>query len=297
MNKSKIWINGRFIDTDQAKIHVLSHSLHYGGAVFEGIRCYRTKKGLAVFRLNDHLDRLFYSCKIIGLDLVFSKVELAEAIAKLIKKNNLKECYIRPIVFLDYGKMSLNPAQGQSNFAIAAWAWTYLSGGGVRAKISKYTKISSGSLPSDAKISGHYASSILATSEAVNSGFDEAILLDNKGYVAEGPGENIFLIKRGNIYTPERGTILPGITRDSIIKIAQRRGIKIIEKKITPKELISCDEAFFTGTAVEVCPILAIDNKKIGRSKPGPITSLLKKDYDNTVHGLNSRYNSWLTSI
>jgi branched-chain amino acid aminotransferase len=293
----KIWFNGRFLDWEKAKIHLLTHSLHYGSAVFEGIRCYQTEKGPAVFRLPEHLERFFFSAKSISMKTPFSKEEIKEAILKTIKINRLKECYIRPIAWFAKG-MGLHTKGIPVQVAIATWPWkAYLGEKPIKVKISKFIRIHPESTISDAKISGNYINSILASQEAKKAGFDEALLLDYQGYLAEGPGENIFIAKDNQLFTPERGSILPGITRDSIIKIARDLGIKVIEKKITPEELKLADEAFFVGTAVEVCPIKRVDNILVNKGKVGEITKKIRDFYQKIVRGKEKKYLKWLTFV
>jgi len=297
----KIWLNGKFIDWKDAKVHVLTHALHYGSGVFEGIRCYKTPKGPAVFRLREHINRMFDSAKIYFMDIPYSKEEIIDAIKELIKINKLEECYIRPIAFRGYGEMGLNPRNVPVEVAIAVWPWgTYLGEeglkNGIRAKISSYMRISPNILPPSAKATGQYINSILAKLEALDSGYDEAIMLDFRGFVSEGPGENIFVIKNDIIYTPpENASILVGITRDTIITIAKDMGYEIREVEITRSMLYTADEVFFTGTAAEVTPIREIDGRKI--EKPWPITSKLQEKFFEIVHGKDKKYEKWLDYI
>ncbi|MEM2932825.1 MAG: branched-chain amino acid transaminase [Candidatus Pacearchaeota archaeon] len=294
----KIWFDGKFVDWSNAKIHVLTHTLHYSSGVFEGIRAYYTEKGTAVFRLSEHVKRLFYSASCLKIKIPFSQQEIERAILETIKVNELKEGYIRPIAFFGYGKMGLHPVGAPVNVAIAVWPWgAYLGKEAVTVKISKYIRISPKSTIADAKICGHYTNSILASLEAKSAGFDEALLLDCEGNVAEGPGENIFLVKNGKLFTPAKGSILPGITRDSVIKIAKDLGIDVTEKKISVKELKSTDEAFFTGTAVEVCAIKKIDDVIIGDGKIGEITKKIKTVFEEAVRGKRKEYFKWLTFV
>jgi len=293
----KIWFNGKFFDWEKARIHVLTHSLHYGSAVFEGIRAYPTEIGLAVFRLPEHIDRLFYSASVLGMKISFSKEEIKEEILKTIKINQLKECYIRPIAFFGE-KMGLNPEEALVNLAIAAFPWRGIFGEKkIKVKISKFIRIHPRSTAVDAKISGHYVNSILATLEVKKEGFDEAILLDFEGNVAEGPGENIFMVKDRKIFTPPLGAIFPGITRRTVIEVAKSLGYSVLEKKIKPEELKKTDELFFTGTGVEICPIIKIDEILINQGKLGEITKKIKKIYQRIVKGKERRYFKWLTFI
>lgn len=295
----KIWLDGKFIDWQEAKIHILTHTLHYGGGVFEGIRAYQTKKGTAVFRLKEHIERFFYSASCLEMKLPFSKKEIEKAILETIHINELKECYIRPLAFFGYGKMGLHPADIPINIAITVWPWGAYLGEKetVSVKISQYLRLHPQSIISQAKICGYYVNSILSSLEVKKLGFDEALLLDFEGYIAEGPGENIFMIKNNELYTPSLGTILPGITRDSIIKIAKDLNILVKEKKITPQEIKLADEVFFTGTAVEVCPIGKIDEILINQEKIGKITKKIKNIYNRVVRGQEKKYQKWLTLI
>jgi len=298
-----IWMDGKLVPWKEAKVHVLTHTLHYGMGVFEGIRCYATPKGPAVFRLKDHIRRLDNSAKLVGMRLPYSVARLIRASKETIKANDINECYIRPIAYYGYGVMGLNPEGSKVNVAIAVWPWgTYLGEeglkNGIRAKISKWRRIHSSIMPPQAKVVANYSSSILAKVDALNSGFDEAILLNMDGNVAEGPGENMFIVKGGNLLTPPISSgALGGITRDSIIKIAKDEGIAFKEKNISPKELYAADEAFFTGTAAEVTPIREIDDRKIGNGSRGPITERLQSIFFNTVRGKKLRYKSWLDYV
>ncbi len=298
MEKTKfIWINGKFVKWENAKIHILSHALHYGSGVFEGIRCYKTNKGPAIFRLNEHIDRLFNSAKFLKIKIPFNKNQIKKAIIELIKINKVDECYIRPIVFYGYGKMGLNPQGAEINCAIAVWPWGKYLKDKVKVKISKFIRLHPKSIISEAKVCGYYINSIFATLDAKENNFDEALLLDYRGYVAEGPGENIFIVKNKIIYTPKLGNILPGITRDSVIRIAKDLNFKVVEKDITVNELKNCDEAFFTGTAAEITPIIQIDNKLINKGKEGEITKILKDKFQKIVHGEDNNYKNWLTYV
>ena len=293
----KIWFNGKFLDWKKAKIHVLTHSLHYGSAVFEGIRAYSTEKGPAVFRLPEHINRLFYSASVLDMRIPFSKEEVKAAILRMIKINRLKECYIRPIAFFGE-KMGLNPKGALVNLVIIAFPWRGLFGEKkIKVKTSKFIRIHPRSTTADAKISGHYINSILATLEVKKAGFDEAILLDFEGKVAEGPGENIFMVKDRKISTPLPGAILPGITRRTIIEVAKSLGYSVSEKKIEPRELKKADELFFAGTGVEICPIAKINKILINQGKVGEITLKIKKSYQEIVRGKEKRYFKWLTFV
>jgi branched-chain amino acid aminotransferase len=293
-----IWLNGKLVKWNEARIHVLTHALHYGSGAFEGIRCYKTEKGPAVFRLKEHLGRLFASFSIFKIEIPYSKEEIEKAILDTVKVNKLEEGYIRPIIFFGYGAMGLqNLHKAELNTAIVCWPWpAYLGGKAVRVKVSKYIRIHPKSLEADKKITGHYVNSILASLEAKESGYDEALLLDSEGNICEGPGENFFIIKDSIIKTPPlKGQILPGITRDSVIRIAQDFGYSINEQNITLKEALEADEAFFTGTAAEVTPIASIDDKEIGSGKVGEVTKKLQEAYLDAVHGRTPRYENWLS--
>jgi len=299
-----IWVNGKFVPWNAAKIHVLTHTLHYGAGVFEGLRLYETPQGPAIFRLKDHTKRLFNSAKAIGMKIPFSEQQINEAIVETVKKNNLQSGYIRPIAFYGYGIMGLDPNNAKVDVAIACWPWGKYLPAAVKVKISPFIRIHPKSTDAAAKITGHYINSILATREAKLAGFDEALLLDYKGNIAEGPGENFFMVKRKTLYTPKLGDkistkhsehklgyILPGITRASIIVIAKNAGYKVIEKDIKPREAIHADEAFLTGTAAEITPIRQINDTKI---KIGLVTEDLKFRFEDIVHGKDKRYSRWL---
>lgn len=292
--KSFVWFDGRFVASQKAGIPLLTHSLHYGSAVFEGIRCYRTKRGTAVFRLDDHIRRLFFSARTVGMKIPFSERAVADAVLLLINKNGLAEGYIRPIVF--YGeKMGLSPIGAPLHIAIACWPWgKYLSKEAVSVKISRFARINPKSSVMEAKISGHYANSILATLEAQRAGYDEALLLDFQGNIAEGPGENIFFVRGNKLVTPPRGSILPGITRDSVIRVAKDLGITTQEKHIKIKDFRLYHEAFFTGTAAEINAIANIGAVTFNKGKEGPVTRAIKTAYLGAVKGELKKYKHWL---
>ncbi|MDI6655029.1 MAG: branched-chain amino acid transaminase [Candidatus Hydrothermarchaeota archaeon] len=297
----KIWMNGKLVDWKEAKIHVLTHALHYGSGVFEGIRCYKTVKGPAVFRLKEHLQRLQNSARLYFMKLPYSVEELSKATKELIKANGLEECYIRPIAFRGYGEMGLNPLKSPIDVSIAVWPWeTYLGEeglkNGIKTKISSFQRISPNILPPLAKATGQYVNSILAKIEALNSGCDEAVMLDYRGFVSEGPGENIFLVKDGVIYTPpEHASILKGITRDSVMTIARDMGYTVVETDITRASLYTADEVFFTGTAAELTPIREIDGYKIG--KPGKITKKIQDKFFEITKVKDEKYKAWLDFV
>jgi len=298
-----IWMDGKLVPWKKANIHVLTHTLHYGLGVFEGIRCYKTAKGPAVFRLKDHTKRLENSAKLVGMKLPYSVKELIKAIKKTIRANKIAECYIRPIAFYGYGVMGLNPKGAPVNLAIAVWSWgTYLGEKGlergVRAKISPWLRIDKRILPPQAKLVANYANSIFAKRDALSSGYDEAILLNFEGFVAEGPGENVFIVKDGMLITPPLSAgALCGITRDSIIKIAGDQRIKFKECNISREQLYRADEAFFTGTAAEVTPIREVDGRPIGGGKRGKITEKLQRIFFNAVRGKEPKYEYWLDYV
>lgn len=293
----KVWFNGKILNKEKAKIEILTHSLHYGTSVFEGIRGYKTEKGIAIFRLIDHLERLFYSASVFEMKIPYSKKEIEKATFKLIKINKLKDCYIRPIAFFGE-KLGLNPKGTKVNLAIIALPWEGLfKKKKIKVKISKFIRIHPQTTVCEAKISGHYVNSVLATLEAKKSGFDEAILLDFEGKVAEGPGENIFLVKGQELFTPSLGSILPGITRKTVIEIAKDLNLQVREEKIDPQRLKAADEIFFTGTAVEICPIYQVEEKLINGGKIGKITKKIKKFYQRIVRAKEKKYLKWLSFV
>lgn len=293
-----IWMNGKFVLWKNATTHVLSHALHYGSAVFEGTRVYDTAEGPAIFRLKDHTKRLFYSAKSLMMTIPFSEKEINEATVKTIKKNKLKQGYIRPMAYYGYGKMGLNPKGASLKVFIACWPWgKYLSDKPIAVKISSFVRIHPRSSVTDAKISGHYVNSIMAVQELDGTKYQEALLLDYKGNIAEGPGENFFIVKNGVIYTPPPGNILSGITRDTIFEIARDLGLKIEEKILKPRDALSADEAFFTGTAAEVTAIGSIDDRDLNGGKMGPVTEKIQTAYMDIVHGRNKKYAKYLTYV
>ena len=299
MDETKfIWMDGKLVNWKDAKVHVLTHTLHYGAGVFEGIRFYETEKGAAVFRLKEHIDRMYYSAGTFNMKIPYSKEDFIEAVKETVRANGLKAGYIRPICFFGYGKMGLNPEGAPVNCAIAVWPWgKYLGEGAVNIKTSGYVRIHPKSTHADAKIVGHYVNSIFASLEVKKAGYDEALLLDYKGNIAEGPGENFFIVSNGKISTPPLGTILKGITRDSIMQIAKEKGIGIKENALTLEEAYNADEAFFTGTAAEVTAIASIDDNKIGSGDIGPVTKQLSEEYHNIITGRNSKYEKWLSYV
>src|SRR5437870_6629970 len=293
----KIWMNGELIDWADAKIHVGSHGLHYGSGVFEGIRAYETPKGSAVFRLTDHLRRLENSAKLLYMDLPYTNDELKSACVDLIGANGLAEVYLRPIAFFGYGELGVSAVGNPVEVVIMSWPWGAYLGeeglkNGIRAKISSWQRIGPNVIPHAAKATGVYLNSMLAVTEANRAGYDEAILLTAEGFVADGSGENVFIVKDGVIYTPDLSTsILPGITRDTVIQIAQDLGYTVHEKSLIRSDLYLADEAFMTGTAAEVTPLRAVDDVEIG---VGPITLELQEAYLDTARGRSERWAQWL---
>ena len=300
----KIWLDGKFVPWHEANVHVLTHTLHYGLGVFEGVRCYQTKnKKSAIFRLHEHVDRLFNSAIVLGIDIPFSQKEIFTAIQLVVRKNKLKECYIRPIVFLGHNQMGLNPSGVDVRVAIAAWPWgTYLGdeglSRGIRVRISSFTRHHVNITMTRAKACGHYVNSILAKTEAVRDGYDEAILLDSQGYVSEGSGENIFLLSKGRLKTPALScSNLEGITRDSVFDIAKHLKIEVEEGRVTRDELYIADEVFLTGTAAEITPVREIDNRTIGNGKRGKATTRIQKMFFEIVHGNHAKFKKWLSEV
>ncbi len=299
----KIWMDGKFVNWNAANVHVLTHTLHYGLGAFEGIRCYRCEDGRsAIFRLPEHTERFFASAKIGLIEIPFSVDEINGAIAATMKVNGLKEGYIRPLVYLGYGSMGLFPKNNPVRVAIAAWEWGAYLGeeglkNGIRVKISSFARHHVNSGMTKAKLVGNYVNSILAKKEVVASGFDEAVLLDTEGYVSEASGENIFMVKNGVLKTTPLTSILNGITRDSVLKIAGDRGVEVKEERFTRDELYTADEAFFSGTAAEITPIREVDLRTIGRGRPGPVTKEIQKVFFDTVKGKNKDYENWLWYI
>jgi branched-chain amino acid aminotransferase len=302
-DEGKIWYNGAFVDWKEAKVHVLVHGLHYGSGVFEGIRCYATEKGSFIFRLKEHVDRMYRSAEAYEMEIPYARGEIEEAIKETIRVNGLDACYIRPIAFFGYHHLGLNPTGCPVDCAIAVWPWGAYLGeeaaeGGIRCTFSPWRRIDPNTLPVKSKAVGHYLNSILASLDAKERGFGEAILLDTKGYVAEGPGENIFAVKNGILYTPEAdSSILPGITRASVIELARDMGYEVVEKRMTKEELLSADEAFFTGTAAEIAPIREIDNVTIGSGKKGEVTSVIQRKFFDVLNAREEKYMKWLAPV
>jgi branched-chain amino acid aminotransferase len=296
-----IWMNGEFVAWDDAKVHVLSHGFHYGTGVFEGIRCYETDRGPAIFRHRDHLDRLAMSAELYYLPLAHSMDELREATHELIRRNGLESCYIRPLAFRGYGEMGLYAPTAPVEVMVAVWPWGAYLGeegkrNGVRAKVSSWRRISAASLIPHAKASGQYLNSILAKTESANAGYDEAILLDESGNVCEGSGENIFVIREGEIATPgHTASILDGISRKSVIQIAADLGYEVSERDIARSELYLADEIFLCGTAAELVPVREVDDHEIG--EPGELTRLIQAKFEDALHGRAQEYLEWLDFV
>jgi branched-chain amino acid aminotransferase len=298
-----IWLDGKLVDWDKAQVHVLTHTLHYGLGVFEGIRCYRCQNGQsAVFKLQEHVDRLFDSAHISQITIPFSREEIFQAIIETLKANKLQEGYIRPIVFIGDGEMGLYVKDYPVRVAIACWPWGAYLGEeglrkGIRAKIASFTRHHVNVGMTKAKICGNYVNSILAKKEVTAMGYDEAILLDTEGYICEASGENIFIVKKGTIKTPPPTSILQGITRDSVIRLARDAQMNVVEQRFTRDELYIADEAFFTGTAAEITPIREVDDRGIGRGERGPVTEHIQKTFFDAVQGKNEQYKDWLSYL
>lgn len=298
-----IWLDGELVPWEEAKVHVLTHTFHYGLGVFEGVRAYATQdEGTCIFRLKEHTDRLFRSAKILQMDMPYDKETLNEAQREVVRVNNLDEAYLRPMCFLGSEGMGLRADNLKTHVMVAAWSWpSYMDpearDRGIRVRTSSYTRHHVNITMCKAKANGNYINSILALREALDAGCEEALLLDNEGYVAEGSGENVFVVRDGKIYTPELTSCLEGITRDSIFRIAADLGYEIKERRITRDEFYVADEAFFTGTAAEVVPIRELDSRPIGSGSRGPLTEKLQSIYFDTVRGREAQYGDWLTSV
>ena len=293
-----IWFNGKLIPWDDATTHVLSHTLHYGGGAFEGIRFYKTEQGTAIFKLPEHVDRLLYSANALRMGLPYTRDEIIEAIKTVVHTNHLEEGYDRPIAFYGYGKMGVSPVGAPVELVIACWPWgAYLPHDRVDIKTSRYIRIHPNSTIVDAKLCGHYLNGILASLDLQGTHYHEALFLDDKGYISEGVGENFFIVKEGVIYTPKPGTILAGITRATVITLAKKLSFQLVETDITLEQAYQADEAFFTGTAAEITPIRSIDDKVIGKDTIGPITSTIKETYLDLVRGKNPDFIDYLTFL
>lgn len=297
-----IWMDGEFIPWKDARVHCLTHTLHYGVGVFEGVRAYETDRGTAIFRLHDHTNRLFQSAKILNMKIPYDADQLNKIQQEIIKKNNLRSAYIRPMVFYGGEYLGLNTSNLSTHVIVAAWEWGAYLGDeglvkGIKVKTSSFIRNYPNSVLCKAKANGNYMNSILALQEAIAGGYDEALLLDQQGCVVEGSGENIFIVRNGAIYTPDPTSILEGITRDTIFTLADEMGYPIREKSITRDEVYIADEAFFTGTAAEVTPIREVDGRIIGDGKRGPITQKLQQVYLDQVRALSDKHPEWLTFV
>ncbi len=299
----RVWHNGKLIAWDDANVHILTHTLHYGLGVFEGIRCYRSDDGRSnVFRLKEHVERLHLSAKIVEIDMTYSRDQIEAAILDTLRANRMAEGYIRPIVYLGAGAMGLLPKDNPTQIAIIVWPWGAYLGEeglerGIRAKVSSYTRHHPNVSMTKSKTCGDYVNSILAKREVTRQGYDEAILLDVNGLVAECSGENVFIVRRGVLKTPPLVSVLEGITRDSVIRIARDKGIEVVEQSLTRDEVYCADEVFLTGTAAELTPVREVDDRQIGAGSRGPITKTIQSTFFDAVHGRDRKYESWLTSV
>ena len=298
----KIWMDGKFVPWDEARIHVLTHSLHYGLGVFEGIRCYQTERGSAVFRLEEHMRRLYDSAQIVGLDAPVTQDDFTEAVLETIRANQMKACYIRPLIWLGYGSMGVNPKGSPTHVMVAVWSWGAYLGEeglekGIRVKVSSFTSHHPNSYMTKAKTTGNYAVSQMAKLEAVGAGYDEALMLDPEGLVTQGSGENIFIVRDGVLKTPPLHGVLGGITRDTIVQLADEQGMDLQVAPFARDEVYVADEAFFTGTAAEVTPIREVDGRTIGAGEPGPVTQRIQSAFFEIVNGRDESKLDWLTFI
>ncbi len=298
-----IWMNGDFVAWEDAKVHVLTHGLHYGTGVFEGVRCYDTELGPAVFRNAEHVDRLLRSAELYYMPVPYSAEQLRAATLELVARNGLRSCYIRPIIYRGYGQMGLNPLDCNVDVTIACWEWAAYLGeegkaNGIRAMVSSWRRISPDSLIPHAKASGQYLNSVLAKVESVKAGYQESILLDDHGYVCEGTGENVYIVREGQIITPgQSNSILDGITRRSVLQIARDLGYSVAERDVARAEMYLADEVFMSGTAAEIVPVVEIDDHRIGSGAPGEITRVVQAAYDDAIHGRSERYREWLDVV
>ena len=299
----KIWMDGQMVDWRDAKIHVLTHTLHYGCGAFEGVRAYKTESGTAIFRLTEHTDRLFNSAKILRMQIPFAKEQVIEAQKAVVRENHLESCYLRPLTWIGDRKLGVSPKGNSIHLMVAAWPWgAYLGEDGmkhgIRVKISSYTRHHVNITMTQAKAVSNYTNSILANMEATDDGYDEAMLLDSSGFVSEGAGENLFVIKDGVVYTPDLSAgALNGITRNTVFHICKDLGYEVVQKRITRDEIYICDEAFFTGTAAEVTPIRELDRVTLGSGTRGPMTEKIQTAFFDIVHGRNPKYAHWLTQV
>jgi branched-chain amino acid aminotransferase len=299
----KIWMDGQMVDWRDAKIHVLSHTLHYGCGAFEGVRAYKTTQGTAIYRLQEHTQRLFNSAKILRMNIPFSLEEVMQAQKDVVRLNNLESCYIRPLTWIGSQKLGVSPKGNKIHIMVAAWAWGAYLGEegmkrGIRVKTSSFTRHHVNITMTQAKAVSNYTNSILANMEALDEGYDEALLLDSAGFVSEGAGENIFVIKDGVVYTPDLSAgALNGITRNTIFHICKDLGLELVQKRITRDEIYISDEAFFTGTAAEVTPIRELDRIQLGTGSRGPITEKIQTAFFDIVNGRNPKYSAWLAPV
>ncbi|HJW23863.1 MAG TPA: branched-chain amino acid transaminase [Rhodocyclaceae bacterium] len=297
-----IWYDGKLVPWREATTHVLTHSLHYGMGVFEGVRAYKTSQGTAIFRLKEHTERLFNSAHIFQMAMPWDRDTLNEAQKEVIRANNLESGYLRPLAFYGSEKLGVSPKGAKVHVVVAAWPWGAYLGEeglerGIRVKTSSFTRHHVNISMVRAKACGHYINSILANNEATNDGYDEALLLDPEGYVSEGAGENVFIVKKGKLYTPDLTSCLEGITRSTVLQLAEELGIQVLEKRITRDEVYAADEAFFTGTAAEVTPIRELDGRQIGIGRRGPITAKLQEKYFDVVNGRSEQHRDWLAYV
>ena len=299
----KIWMDGELVDWRNAKVHVLTHTLHYGCGAFEGVRAYKTDKGTAIFRLREHTERLFNSAKILRMKIPYSLEQVEEAQKQVVRENALESCYLRPLTWIGSEKLGVSPKGNQVHLMVAAWPWGAYLGEegmqrGIRVKTSSYTRHHVNITMTQAKAVSNYSNSILANMEATDDGYDEALLLDSSGFVSEGAGENVFVIKDGVVYTPDLSAgALNGITRNTVFHIARDLGIDIVQKRITRDEIYIADEAFFTGTAAEVTPIRELDRIELGSGSRGPITEKIQSAFFDIVNGRNPKYAEWLSKV
>ena len=303
MEKSEwIWMDGELVPWDEARVHVLTHTLHYGLGVFEGVRCYDGTAGPAIFRLAEHTERLFASAHILGMEIPFTPDQISAACLETVRVNKLKSCYIRPLAFVGEGEMGLAAKTNPIRVSIAAWPWgAYLGDegveNGIRVRTSSYQRFHVNSLMSKAKAVGHYVNSILASTEARRAGYDEALLLDTQGFVAEGSGENLFIVRRGVVKTPPLTSALSGITRDTVMTLMAEQGLTVVEQFFTRDEVYVADEAFFTGTAAEITPVRELDDRQVGSGRPGPVTQAMQKAYLEVTRGEDPKHREWIAAI
>jgi branched-chain amino acid aminotransferase len=298
-----VWMNGRCVRWDEATVHVSAHALHYGSGVFEGVRCYETEGGPALFRLDAHLERLYHSAAVYGMEIPFTREELEDAVCEVVGRNEFRSCYVRPICFYGSRSLSVHPRDCPVEVAVLAWPWAdYLGAAGqeegVRVTVSPWLKFDSRMMPTTAKACGQYLNSILAARDAASRGFAEALLLDSEGRLAEGSGENLFVVREGRLYTnDERHPILLGITRDAVIRIARALGFEVETRALSTEDLRAADEVFFTGTAVEVTPVREVDGTPVGTGRRGPVTERIQRAFFDATSGRDARYGSWLRHV